>query len=508
MEEEARLEDLPKEKPAHSPWFVLATVMVGTLLIGLDRTVVNLGLPGMISDFRITVSSAGWIATGYIISNAVFVPVFGKLGDKIGNRTIYLWAFIAFIVTSGLAGAAWSLSSMVFFRVLQGLVGAAIYPTAMALIARTFEDPDARTQALGIWSASFAVSAVLGPLIGGPLIDSFSWRWLFYINLPIGVLGIFMSIWFLPHDKPLDRAPGFDYKGAGALGIALSALVLVLDRGATWGWLSVSSMIAYLVVLVFFIAFIKIEQNEPDPVVDLKLFRNPIFTNVLLVSFVSFGGMMGAMFLLPVFAQTYLGYNATQAGLLFVPMAITMLVSAPLGGKLSKMIPLRWLMAIGMGFAAFGIYLFSGLDVKTTQFELSLPLVIFAFGLGLGMAPMTAAVTNSVPAKEVGVSSAVLNLVRNIAGAVGIAFFGTILSNLIGSKVMAIGQQTVVHTSDPATLKSIISLIILKAQVEAYAEVFLIASCIMSLGVVVSLFMKAPPPRRAEKLDPTLTAVH
>ena len=494
-------------KPEHSPWMVLVTVMVGTLLIGLDRTVVNLGLPGMISDFGTTVTNAGWIATGYIISNAVFVPVFGKLGDKIGNRFIYLWSFVAFIITSVLAGAAWSLSSMVVFRVLQGMVGAAIYPTAMALIARTFEDPDARTQALGIWSASFAVSAVLGPLIGGPLIDNLSWRWLFYINLPVGILGILMTLRFLPHDKPLDTAPGFDYWGATTLGVALSALVLVLERGAEWGWLSLASVISYVVVAVFFAWFIRVEQKEPDPVVDLKLFKNPVFTNVLIVSFLSFGGMMGAMFLLPVFAQTYLGYNATQAGLLFVPMAITMFVSAPLGGRLSKVLPLRILVALGMGIAAFGIYLFSGLDVKTTQLELSIPLMVFAFGLGLGMAPMTAAVTNSVPAKEVGISSAVLNLVRNIAGAVGIAFFGTILSNLIKSNVLELGQNTVVRVSDPQTLGTVQMLVILKAQVEAYGEVFLVASIVMSLGVVVALFLKSPE-RRTEKIDPTLTATH
>jgi EmrB/QacA subfamily drug resistance transporter len=493
------------QEHVHNPWLVLATVMVGTLLIGLDRTVVNLGLPGMISDFRISVSAAGWIATGYIISNAVFVPVFGKLGDKVGNRFIYLWSFIAFIITSGLAGAAWNLGSMVVFRVLQGLVGAAIYPTAMALIARTFEDPHARTQALGIWSASFAVSAVLGPLIGGPLIDSFSWRWLFYINLPIGILGIFMTLWFLPHDKPLDRAPGFDYKGSAVLGIALSALVLVLDRGSDWGWFSLTSLITYAVTVVFFILFIIIERREPDPVVDLKLFKNSIFTNVLVVSFVSFGGMMGAMFLLPVFAQTYLGFDATQTGLLFVPMAVTMLVSAPLGGRLSRVMPLKYLVAIGMGLAAFGIYLFSGLDVKTTQFELSLPLVVFAFGLGLGMAPMTAAVTNSVPAKEVGVSSAVLNLVRNIAGAVGIAFFGTLLNNLIESNVLSIGQNTVIHDSSTAGMVQM--LIILKAQVEAYGEVFLVASIIMAFGVVFALFLRTPQ-IRDDKLDASLTAMH
>jgi DHA2 family multidrug resistance protein len=481
--------------------------MVGTLLIGLDRTVVNLGLPKMISDFGVTVSSAGWIATAYIISNAVFVPVFGKLGDKLGNRFIYLWSFVGFTIISGIAGLAWNLSSMVFFRVLQGLVGAAVYPTAMALIARTFSNPDERTQALGIWSASFAVSAVLGPLIGGPIVDNLSWRWLFYINLPVGILGIFMTLWFLPHDKPVDKAPGFDYKGAAALGIALSALVLVLEKGMEWGWFSLASIISYIVIAVFFTLFIRIERREPDPVVDLKLFKNPVFTNVLVVSFISFGGMMGAMFLLPVFAQTYLGFNATQTGFLFIPMALTMFIAAPLGGRLSKKVPLRSLVAVGMAIASLGIYLLSGLDVKTTSLELILPLVLFAVGLGLSMAPMTAAVTASAPPSEVGVSSAVLNLVRNIAGAVGIAFFGTILTNVVESNVLRLGQDAVIHTSNPQTIQMVRTLVILKAQVGAYGEVFFIASCMMLLAVVAGLFLKTPN-KGEQKIDPTSFAAH
>lgn len=481
--------------------------MVGTLLIGLDRTIVNLGLPGMIQDFGITVSAAGWIATSYIISNAVFVPVFGRLGDMFGDRDLYYWAFIGFIIVSLFAGLAWNLPSMIVFRAIQGLVGAAIYPTAMSLIAKTFTDPNARMQALGIWSASFAVSAVLGPLIGGPLIDNFSWRWLFYINLPIGVLGILMTIWYLPHDKPTDRNTTFDYKGALALAVALSSLVLVLDKGSEWGWASITSLSAFAISIVFGMLFYFIEKKEPHPIVDLKLFTNPIYANILVLSFISFGGMMGAMFLLPVFAQSYLGYDATHTGLLFVPMALTMFVAAPLGGRLANFVPLRYLVAIGMMISAFGVFLFSGLDVKTTMLDLSIPLVIFAAGLGLGMAPMTAAATNSVPAKEVGVSSAVLNLVRNIAGAVGIAFFGTILTNLIESNVLEIGQNAVVRVSDPQTISMVQNLIILKAQVEAYGEVFLIASIIMSLGAVIALLLKTPVQRK-EKLDPTLTVIH
>jgi len=152
---------------AVNPWLVLITVMVGTVLIGLDRTVVNLAIPSIISDFGITVTAAAWIATAYIISNAVFVPVFGKLGDLFGNRIIYLWSFIGFIVVSLLAGLSWNFGSLITFRLIQGFVGAAVYPTAMSLIAKSFPNTRARAQALGIWASSFAVSAVIGPLLGG-----------------------------------------------------------------------------------------------------------------------------------------------------------------------------------------------------------------------------------------------------------------------------------------------------------------------------------------------------
>lgn len=483
-----------QSQTSRSTWMVLATVMVGTLLIGLGRTVANLGLPKMIDDFGISVSSAGWIATAYIIANAVFVPVFGKLGDKIGNRKIYFWSFIAFVVVSIGASVAWNLSSMVFFRALQGLVGAAIYPTAMALIVRNFSDPDARTQALGMWSASFAVSAVLGPLIGGPLIDNFSWRWLFYINIPFGILGIFMTMRYLPDDAPVDNEPGFDYKGAVTLGVMLTALVLVLEQGMDWGWISIESLTAYALIIIFSILFIRIEQSEHDPIVDLKLFKNPVFTNVLIVSFISFGGMMGAMFLLPVFAQTYLGFNATETGFLFIPMSLAMFVAAPLGGRLSKTIPLRYLMSAGMTIAAFGIFLLTDLDVKSSALELSLPLAVFAVGLGLSMSPMTAAVANSAPPSEVGVSSAVLNLVRNIAGAVGIAFFGTLLSKSVESQVMQVGYDAIIHVSDSSSLQIAQMLVILKAQIAAYGEVFMVASSTMLFAAVVAFLLKTPTP--------------
>ncbi|OGI24961.1 MAG: hypothetical protein A3J76_03940 [Candidatus Moranbacteria bacterium RBG_13_45_13] len=479
-----------ENKEIHSPWLILLTVMVGTLLIGLDRTVVNLGVPKIMSEFGITVTTAGWIATAYIISNAVFVPVFGKLGDMLGNRFIYLWSFVAFVIISLVAGISWSVGSLIFFRAIQGLVGAAIYPTAMSLIAKTFREKKARAQALGIWSGSFAASAVIGPLVGGPLIDNFSWRMLFYINFPIGIIGILMVLAFLPEDKP-QRREEFDYKGAIVLAVALSSLVLVLDKGQEWGWASLKSFVSYFATVVSGALFYFIEKKTRNPLMDLNFFKNPVFVSALAVTFVSFGGFMGAMFLIPIFVQTFLGYGATETGYLFLPLALTMMIVSPLGAQISSRISPRWPVAIGMFVSTIGFFILSyQLDPLMTGGDFIFPLFLFAAGLGLGMAPLTNAVASSVPPREVGIASGILNLTRNIAGAIGIAFFGTLLTNQINLNVQEISVNTIVNSSSRALENIVPGLIILKAQVTSYGFVFFVASFVMLAGALTALTLR------------------
>ena len=204
-------------------WLVLLTVIIGTFLGRLDQTIVNLALPKIIGDFKITVSSAGWIATAYILANAVFVPIWGKLGDTIGRKKVYIIGFSIFILGSVLAGISWNLSSMIVFRVIQAIAGSADYPTAMAILAVTFKEGKERAQALGIWSSSFAAAIVFGPLLGGPLIDNFGWRSVFLVNLPIGILGIFMALRFINESRSEIKTKFFDWWGAFTLGGMLSA---------------------------------------------------------------------------------------------------------------------------------------------------------------------------------------------------------------------------------------------------------------------------------------------
>ncbi len=485
------MEDKQDSKKGSSlRWWILLTVIVGTFLGRLDQTIVNLALPKIIGDFGITVSAAGWIATAYILANAVFVPIWGKLGDTIGRKKVYIIGFSIFILGSVLAGLAWNLSSMIIFRIIQAIAGSADYPTAMAILAVTFKEGKERAQALGIWSSSFASAIVFGPLLGGPLIDTFGWRSVFLINLPIGILGIFMALRFINESRSEIKTKFFDWWGALTLGGMLSALVLVLDKGSDWGWLSAVSMACYFLIVVLLGLFIKIEQKVPEPIVDLKFFKIPAFVNALLNNFVVFMGMMGGVFLLPVFAQTFLGYSATESGYLFMPMAVAMMLAAPLGGMLTGKVQSRYIIFASTLVAAVGIFLFTGLEPKSTAFDIIIPLSVMAFGLGFGMAQRTNIIASVVPQSEIGIASSILALVRNISGAFGISIFATILNNRIASNVLTINSFSKLNTHAPLVIQKYISLLVLKAQINAYDYVFLIASIIVFVGSFTILFLK------------------
>ena len=482
-------------------WWILGTVIIGTFLGRLDGTIVNLALPKIIGDFGITVSSAGWIATAYILANAIFVPIWGKLGDTIGRKKVYIWGFSIFIFGSVLASLAWNLSSMIVFRIIQAIAASADYPTAMAILAVTFAEGKERAQALGIWSSSFAAAVVFGPLIGGPLIDTFGWQSVFLINLPIGIVGILMAMRFINESVSEVKTKHFDWWGALTLGGALSGLVLVLDKGLDWGWFSVSALVCYFVTIVLTALFIKIEQKSEEPIVDLKFFKIPAFVNALINNFVVFMGMMGGVFLLPIFAQTFLGFTATQSGYLFIPMAVAMMLASPLGGSFTGKIQARYIIFASTLVASIGLFLFTYIDPKSNALDLIIPLVIMAFGLGFGMAQRTSIIASVVDPREIGIASSVLALVRNISGAFGIAIFATILNNSINSNVLKISRFSTITSHSPAVIQEFIALVTLKAQVNAYAYVFLVSSIVVFIGAFLALLLKVKNERTDIKVQ-------
>jgi DHA2 family multidrug resistance protein len=479
-----------QKKNSSLRWWILLTVIIGTFLGRLDQTIVNLALPNIISDFHITVSAAGWIATAYILANAIFVPIWGKLGDTIGRKKVYILGFTIFILGSVLAGLAWNLSSLIVFRVIQAIAGSADYPTAMAILAVTFKEQKERAQALGIWSSSFAAASVFGPLLGGPLIDNFGWRSVFLINLPVGILGLLMAMRFINESRSEVKSVFFDWWGAITLGGMLSSLVLVLDQGAIWGWLSGLSILCYSLIVIFLAVFIRIEKNVPEPIVDLRFFKIPAFVNTLFNNFVVFMGLMGGLFLLPVFAQTFLGYSATEAGYLFMPMAAAMMLAAPVGGALMGRVQSRYVIFASTLVTAIGLFMFAHLDPKTTALGLIIPLCVMAFGLGFGMAQRTNIIASVVDPHEIGVASSILALARNVAGAFGIALFGTILANRTNSNILFINQWSVLRSHAVLDIQRYVSLIELKAQIDAYNYVFIISGIVVLIGAFFALTLK------------------
>ena len=477
------------QKHKNFKWLVLLTVIIGTFLGRLDQTIVNLALPKIITDFKITVTAAAWIATAYILANAVFVPIWGKLGDTIGRKKVYIWGFSIFIVGSALAGFAWNLSSLIVFRIIQAIASSADYPTAMAILAVTFEHGKERAQALGLWSASFAAAAVFGPLIGGPMIDIFGWRSIFLLNIPVGIVGTIMAIIFVRESVSEHKTINFDWWGALTLGSALSSLVLVLDQGSAWGWFDYRSIICYAATTIFTVIFILIELKAKEPIVDLKFFKNSVFVNVLVNNFVVFMALMGAVFLIPIFVQTYLGYDATKTGYIFIPMAFCMVTASAVGGALTGKVQPKYVLFASTLVAALGVYLFSYLDPKSNILAVIIPLSIMAFGLGFGMSQRTNSITVVVPVNEMGIASSVLALGRNIAGSFGIAIFGTILTDATKRNVLSIAYHSIIKITNPSVYQKAVELIILKAQVDAYKPVFITASIVLLVGAVLSLFI-------------------
>lgn len=486
-------------------WMILLTLMIASFLGRLDGTITSLATPKMMKDFGISVSQAGWISTAYIISNAVFVPVFGKLGDMIGRRGLYLFGIVGFTITSVFAGFAWNFQSMVFFRLLQGLTVSIDYPLALSIIAFTFTDKDKRAQAMGTWSAIFGVAAVFGPLLGGPLIDNFNWRSVFFVNIPFGIIATILAFLYIHEPvKKFKSLKDFDVLGSVYLGIFLSAMILVLDKGQEWKWMSTNSIVCYLITLIGFALFIREEKNAKHPIVNLNFFKIPTFSASILTSFISFIGMIGAMFTLPVFLQNFLGYSVTKTGLIFIPMAFGMVSGAQLGARLSQKIPGKYLTACGMFWAALIMFSFSGIDIKWTISDVSVRLFFLALGLGIGLPSLTLAATGSVSIQEVGIASSVLALARNVAGAFGIAIFATVLTNTVTASALNIQKFSILNTFDTNTAMQAYGLIYAKSYMDAFTKVFTSASVIMAIGGFSALFIKDSKIRSSEKIDATV----
>ena len=307
----------------------------------------------------------------------------------------------------------------------------------MSIIAKVFVKKEARAEALGLWSAMMASSIAIGPLIGGPLIDHFSWRSVFFINLPVGLIGLIMIYFFVPKDEPEEKGK-FDFIGSILLGLAIASLLIVLDKGIEWGWTSMFSILLYFSALIFLGLFYLNEKKFSNPIIDLKHFKNHTLVASLAVALISLGIFTSMLLVVSLFAQETLKYTATQAGYLFLPVVLGYVLCAPVGAKLAKRINPKYVISGGIFLGLIGCILLSFVNPSQIILTIIIPLVIMGAGLGVGNAPLTVAVTTSVPHHEVGVASGLLNLTRNISGAFGIAFMSTLLSKGVSFNITCI----------------------------------------------------------------------
>jgi len=399
----------------------------------LDITIVNVALPSIQEDLDASFSDLQWVVDAYALGLASFLLVFGSLGDRLGRRRIFTAGFLLFTVASLLCGLAESPTVLNGFRVVQGIGGAAMFATALALIAQEFEGRE-RATAIGIWGATVGGAVAVGPLIGGLITDGLGWEWIFFVNVPIGLAAIVITETRVANIAATEAQP-IDWAGVVAFTLALFALVFGLIRGNAEGWGSPQILISLIGAAVLMLAFVAIEARSPNAMLDLSLFRVPSFAGVSIVAWALSAGMFAMFLYLTLYIQDVLGFGPLEAGVRFLPVTLLSFVAAPLSAKLSSRIPVRVLMGTGLIFVGVGLALMGGIDPGDEWTDL-LPGFLLS-GLGIGMTnPMIAETALAVvPQARAGMASGINSTFRQVGIATGIAGLGAIFQSRISSEL-------------------------------------------------------------------------
>jgi EmrB/QacA subfamily drug resistance transporter len=413
--------------PENRKWWTLLAVAFGLFMIMLDNTVVNVALPSISRDLGISISELEWVVNGYALTFGVLLLTGGKLADLLGRRRIFIVGLVIFTASSLFCGLANSASMLIGARVVQGVGAALMNPATLSIITATFP-PRQRGMAIGIWAGVSAMALAIGPLVGGAITEHISWSWVFYINVPIGILGIFAARIFIDETKDTTEQR-VDLPGLATSAIALFALTYALiDWNAPHGRSHALLLGLFGVAAVFFVAFILLERHQRLPMLDLSLFRNASFASANTVMLLIGLAMFGTFFFVSLFVQNVLGYAPLKAGATFLPMTVLIILVAPNAGRLSDKVGPRAMIVPGVALVTASLVLFSIQDEASTFWTLLPALVVGGLGMGLAMAPTTSAAMHAVPVDKAGVGSAVINSMRQIGGSVGIAVTGAILA--------------------------------------------------------------------------------
>jgi len=426
-------------------WWTLAAVSFGLFMIMLDNTVVNVALPTMERDLHVSISSLEWIVTAYALTFAALMITGGKLADLYGRRRIFVVGLLIFTLSSLACGLAPNAGFLIGARAVQGSGAALMNPATLSIITATFP-PRQRGQAIGIWAGVSALALAIGPLLGGLITENLNWNWIFFVNVPVGAAGVVASRIFIRESRDTSHEQRLDLPGLVTSGAGLLALSYALIEGGSSGWTSGEILGFFVAAVVLLVAFVVLEHRQRLPMLDLSLFRIGAFAGANIVAMMVSLAMFGVFFFVSIYIQRILGYSATQAGAMFLPMTILIILVAPIAGRLSDRLGSRWLMGGGMTLLGISLLLYQRVGVHSDFWTLLPAMLLGGVGMASTMSPMTSAAMGAVPVDKAGVGSGVLNSFRQVGGALGIALIGAIVSSYLhhAPRTLA-GAQDYVH---------------------------------------------------------------
>jgi EmrB/QacA subfamily drug resistance transporter len=411
-------------------WWTLLAVAFGLFMIMLDNTVVNVALPTMEKDLHVKLSQLEWVVTAYALTFAALLITGGKLADLYGRRRIFVLGLVIFTLSSLACGLAPTAGFLIGARVVQGSGAALMNPATLSIITATFP-PKERGQAIGIWAGVSALALAIGPLAGGLITENLNWNWIFFVNVPVGALGIVVSQLVIRESRDMSREQSIDLPGLVTSVGFLFSLSYALIEGNDRGWTSAEILGLFAAAAVLLVAFILFELHQRLPMLDLSLFRNGAFVGANLVAMLVSLAMFGVFFFVSIYIQGILGYSATQAGAMFLPMTILIILIAPIAGRFSDRVGSRWLMGGGMALVGVSLLLYQRVSIHSDFWTLLPAMVLGGVGMACTMSPMTAAAMGAVPVDKAGVGSGVLNSFRQVGGSLGIALIGAIVASFI-----------------------------------------------------------------------------
>jgi EmrB/QacA subfamily drug resistance transporter len=423
-------------------WWTLGAVSLGLFMIMLDNTVVNVALPSIQQSLGLSLSELEWVVAGYALTFAALMLTGGKLADLLGRRRVFVAGLVVFTLASLACGLAGSAEVLIGARVVQGIGAAMMNPATLSIITATFP-PRQRGTAIGIWAGVSALALAIGPLVGGLLSEHVDWSWIFFVNVPVGIVAIAAAYAFIDESRDTSRDQRPDVPGLVTSGVGLFALTYALIEANSHGWGSTRILGAFALAAVSLAAFVLLELRQRRPMLDLTLFRNATFSGANVAMLLVALAMFGVFFYVSLYVQQILGYSPVEAGASFLPATILIAVLAPFVGRVVDRVGSRWLTSSGMVLLALSLVLFARLGTGSSYWEILPGLVVMGVGMALTMTPTTAAAMGSVPRDRAGVGSAVLNSMRQVGGSLGIAITGAIVAHVTSTSLAAGDTQPV-----------------------------------------------------------------